>query len=68
MLTFGFEEDGMGGFPAAAGDMEESHATSSHLSVVRPVGVDAGGIDATIIEIAHVRPGVPEHHSIIFAW
>jgi len=68
MVTLGLEEDGMGGLRAVAGDMDESHATSSHLSVVQPDDVDAEGIHTAIIEIAHVRPVASEHRSIIFAW
>jgi hypothetical protein len=65
---FGLKEDGMGGIPASAGDMDELHATSAHLSLVPPEGVDAEGVAAPMLEIAHVQPGVSEHGSMIFAW
>jgi hypothetical protein len=68
MVAFGLEEDAMGGSPATAGDIDESHVASSHLSVVQPDGANAEPIDAKIIEIAHVWPKASEHRSIIFAW
>jgi len=58
----------MGGILAAAGDTEDADATHSHLSLVQPVGAEAEGDAATIIEIAHVRPGPSQHDSLIFAW
>ena len=67
-MVTGLEEAGMGGILAAAGDTEDADATHPHLSVVQPDGAEAEGDDATIIEIAHVRPEPSQHHSLIFAW
>lgn len=68
MVTFGLEEDGMGGSPATAGDIDESYGTSSYLSVVPADEAHAEVVDAAIIEIAPMRPEVGEHRSVIFAW
>jgi hypothetical protein len=68
MVASELEEDGMVGIPAADGGEDESHSAVSHLSVVQPEGVDPDEVDATIIEIAPLRPNAVELQSIIYAW
>jgi hypothetical protein len=68
MVASELEEDGMVGIPATASAEDKSPTAISHLSVVQPEGVDPEGTAATIIELAHVRPGAVELDSIIYAW
>jgi hypothetical protein len=58
----------MSGYPAAAGGDDASLPAPTHLSVVQPEVVDKETADATIIEIAPLRPASVELESIIYAW